>query len=237
MQVWRVLSMAIVLYELVGIEDRRFSSNSWRTRMALAHKGLDAEIRAIHFTDIGKLWGNRFKTVPVIEDGPVVLNESWKIALYLDDTYPQKPSLFGGAASRELTFFVQSWVDAVLTSGARNFLILDIHDHLTPPDQKYFRASREKRFGKTLEELSSDRERDVVAFRASLEPLRRTLSERLFLGGSAPAYADYVVFGTFQWARSISRFRLVEADDPIAKWFERCLDLHGGIGRKSPGYT
>ena len=33
--------MAIVLYDLVGRDDRRF----WRTRIALAHKGLEHEAR------------------------------------------------------------------------------------------------------------------------------------------------------------------------------------------------
>jgi hypothetical protein len=28
----------------------------------------------------------------------------------------------------------------------------------------------------------------------------------------------------------------LEADDPVHAWFERCLDLHGGLGRKQPGY-
>jgi hypothetical protein len=26
------------------------------------------------------------------------------------------------------------------------------------------------------------------------------------------------------------------ADDPVKAWFERCLDLHGGLGRAAPGY-
>ena len=31
--------------------------------------------------------------------------------------------------------------------------------------------------------------------------------------GSTPAYADYVVFGAFQWARAISDFEVLAADD------------------------
>jgi len=33
--------MTIVLHDLTGADDRRFSPNCWRTRMALAHKGLE----------------------------------------------------------------------------------------------------------------------------------------------------------------------------------------------------
>ena len=34
--------------------------------------------------------------VPIIEDNGKVVNESFDIALYLERTYPDKPSLFGG---------------------------------------------------------------------------------------------------------------------------------------------
>jgi hypothetical protein len=34
----------------------------------------------------------------------------------------------------------------------------------------------------------------------------------------------------------ISPLRVLEADDPVAAWFERCLDLHGGLGRQQAGY-
>ena len=33
-------------------------------------------------------------------------------------------------------------------------LILEVHNSLTPEDQKYYRESREKRFGTTLEKVA-----------------------------------------------------------------------------------
>jgi glutathione S-transferase len=44
------------------------------------------------------------------------------------------------------------------------------------------------------------------------------------------------VFGGFQWARAVSPFRLLEADDPIYAWREKLLDAFDGLARKSPGY-
>jgi glutathione S-transferase len=76
----------------------------------------------------------------------------------------------------------------------------------------------------------------LPAFRESLTPLRRTLQRQQFLAGTAPAYPDYIVFGAFQWARAISDFELLAADDPIAAWRGRLLDLFGGFTRKSPAY-
>jgi len=32
----------------------------------------------------------------------------------------------------------------------------------------------------------------------------------------------------------ISAVPLLAEDDPVAQWFERSLDLHGGIGRAMP---
>ena len=64
--------------------------------------------------------------------------------------------------------------------------------------------------------------------------MRSMLTYQPFLGGQSPLFADYIVFGALQWARVTTPFRLLENDDSIGAWFERCLDLHGGLGRKAP---
>ena len=70
-----------------------------------------------------------------------------------------------------------------------------------------------------------------------LAPLRRTLGQQPFIGGERPHDADYLVFGVFQWPRVVSPFTLLGEDDSVQAWFERCLDLHGGIGRAAPAKT
>ncbi|MEM7025679.1 MAG: glutathione S-transferase C-terminal domain-containing protein [Pseudomonadota bacterium] len=94
--------------------------------------------------------------------------------------------------------------------------------------------AREVRFGRSLEEVQAGREARLEGFRNSLEPLRRTLQGVAYLGGDRPHYADYVVFGGFQWARTVSGFAVLDDDDPIKAWFERCLDLYDGLGRGMP---
>jgi glutathione S-transferase len=226
----------IVLYDLAGAEDRRFSPNCWRTQMALAHKGLAYETKPARFTDIAKIAGGSFKTVPVIEDkdrGRWV-GDSWAIANYLEDSYPQSPSLFGGEQGRALTFFVQNWAIAVLHAGLIGMIVLDIHDQLDEADKPYFRTSREKRFGgRSLEDVQRGRESRIAEFRATLQPLRAMLAMQAWISGETPAYADYLVFGAFQWARIVSRFPILEKDDAVAQWFERMLDLYDGLGRSS----
>lgn len=228
--------MAIVMYDLVGQDDRRFSPHCWRTRMALAHKGLECEARPTRFTEIAKIAGEECKTVPAIRDGARLIVDSWAIAQYLEQAYRDRPSLFGGPAGRAVTRFVQNWCVAVLHAGLVSLIIADIWQHLLPEDRDYFRSTREQRFGRTLEEVQAGREARLEGFQKSLQPLRMTLKDAPFLGGEQPLYADYLVFGAFQWARSISPFKVLAEDDAVQAWFERCLDLHGGIGRAAPGY-
>jgi glutathione S-transferase len=228
--------MAIVMYDLVGRDDRRFSPHCWRTRMALAHKGLEHEASPTRFIEIPKIEGGQVKTVPALRDGDRLIVNSWAIAQYLEQTYPERPSLFGGAGGEQVTRFVQSWCVAMLHGGLVGLIVADIWQHLTPEDQDYFRSSREKRFGRTLEEVQAGREERMEGFRNSLQPLRMTLKDAPFLGGQQPLYADYLAFGAFQWARVISPFRILAEDDPLKAWFERCPDLHGGFGRSAPGY-
>jgi glutathione S-transferase len=229
--------MPITMYDLAGVEpDRRFSPFCWRTRMALAHKGLAVETVPWHFTEKDKLPAPNDGRVPVIVDGETVVHDSSAIADYLEAHYPERPSLFGGETGRGLAHFVQNWTETVLQVGLIRLVVFDIYRHIGPADQAYFRASREPRFGATLEEVVKDREARLPAFRASLDPLRRTVERQDFLANKAPSYADYIVFGAFQWARSISDFELLAADDPVRAWRGRMLDLHGGLARQTRAY-
>jgi glutathione S-transferase len=229
--------MAVRMYDLCGAETgRRFSPFCWRARMALAHKGLDVETVPWRFTEKDKLPQPNVGRVPVIVDGERSIHDSAAIADYLEEHYPDRPSLFGGAAGRGLTRFVQNWTETVVHVGAIRLVLLDIYRHLGPADQAYFRADREKRFGVTLEDVVKDREARLPAFRASLDPLRRTVERQDFVAGDAPAYADYIVFGAFQWARAISDFELLADDDPVRAWRGRMLDLHDGLARRAPAY-
>jgi len=228
--------MTIVMHDLCGEdESRRFSPYCWRVRMALAHKGLGVDARATPFTRIGNLPDGRRMTLPTIQDGDTALAESWDIAAYLEREYPDRPPLFAGSA-RSLANFVRHWTETVMHPGIVGFVLLDVHDHLAPADQAYFRENREKRFKRTLEEVQAGRDERLPEFRRSLAPLRNTLGQQPFLCGERPGFADYMPFGALQWARSISRFRILADDDPIKAWFERCLDLYDGLARRAPGY-
>jgi glutathione S-transferase len=226
--------MAITMHDLAGADPAlRFSPYCWRTRMALVHKGLAVETIPWRFTEKDVLAFSGQGRVPVIRDGDRVVLDSWAIAEYLEDAYPDRPSLFGGATGRAHARFVNAWADGVMMGGIARLIVRDLLDVVAPRDQAYFRESREARFGMTLEQVQAGREAGVEAFRASLLPVRLVLGRQAWLGGATPSYADHIVFGSLQWPRCASRFELLEASDPVAEWRERMLDLFDGLGRKA----
>jgi glutathione S-transferase len=228
--------MPLKLYELVGTDaSRPFSPFCWRTRMALAHKGLSAETIPWCFTEKEAIAPHNSEKVPVLLDGDTAVVDSWTIANYIEDKYPDRPSLFGGEGGRAMGRMLNWWGDSVI-GGIFPLIIADIPLNLKPDDAAYFRKSREARFGRPLEEIMAGRDAAVEGFRKSLEPLRLTLKTQAFLGGAAPNYADYIVFGPFQWARVVSPFKLLTEDDPVYAWRERLFDAFDGMARKSPSY-
>ncbi|GLH81138.1 glutathione S-transferase [Bradyrhizobium sp. SSBR45G] len=229
--------MSVKLFELVGTDvGRPFSPFCWRTRMALAHKDLSVDSIPWRFTEKSALACHGAEKVPVMLDGDRAVVDSWTIANYLEDHYPDRPSLFGGAGGRAMARFMNAWGDIAVVGGIFPLIIADIPNNLAAEDAAYFRASREARFGKRLEDIMAGRDQAVVSFRKSLEPLRQTFKTQAFIGGDAPDYADYIVFGGFQWARVVSPFRLLEETDSVHAWRERLLDAFDGLARKSPGY-
>jgi glutathione S-transferase len=229
--------MTLKLFELVGTDaSRPFSPYCWRTRMALAHKGLTAESIPWRFTEKAAIAPHGSEKVPVMLDGDKTVVDSWVIANYLEDNYPERPSLFGGEGGRAMARFMNWWGDIAIVGGIFPSIIADIPNNLGAEDAAYFRKSREARFGRPLEEVAAGRDQGVIAFRKSLEPLRQTLKTQAFIGGERPNYADYIVFGGFQWARVVSPFRLLDEADLIYAWRERMFDAFDGLARKSPGY-
>lgn len=229
--------MTIKLYELAGAEDnRRFSPYCWRIRFALEHKQLEFETVACRFTDKDVIAFSGQDKVPVLVDGDRVVSDSWAIACYLEETYPDRPSLFGGPAGQSLSRFYVDWADMALHGALIRLLASDIHAHLHEKDKGYFRESREKRFGTTLEEFCSDSTRALQELKRLLAPLRRTLLSQPYLGGHAPLYADYTVMGALMWARSVSQVALLEPDDPVALWRSCLLDRLGEEASRLEAY-
>lgn len=226
--------MAIQMYDLVGRDDARFSPYCWRIRMALAHKGLEFDTIPKGFGEIPDMLEGDYNSVPVISDNGKLVKDSWDIAEYLDETYPDKPALLGNDEVKALCRFVQAWANTTVIPALSTLIVKDIYESAREVDKPYFRESREKRFGRTLEDVQSGRDDRVEGARNVFTPMRLTLAGQPFLGGTQPNYADYIVFGTLQWPRIGSPYKILKDEDPINEWMTRCLDLHGGIARAVP---
>ncbi|HEY1856128.1 glutathione S-transferase N-terminal domain-containing protein [Acidocella sp.] len=217
-----------LLYDLAGNDESvRFSPYCWRTKLALAHKNLSFETTPWHFTDKDAIAFSKQGKVPVMVDGETTISDSHEIAEYLETTYPNEASLFGDASSRALIGFVKAWTEDVLQPAIAPLVVGDIWAMLDPKDKDYFRETRERFLGRKLEEFALARETYLGAFKKTLAPLRRTLKAQPFLAGSAPNYADHIVFGALQWAQITSKTPLLDDEPEISAWMTAVLGTYG----------
>jgi glutathione S-transferase len=224
----------VILYELGGLADRRYSLFSWRAKLALAHKGVEAELVPVRVSDKRAIAFSGQDKVPILRDGETVIVDSWRIAEYLEARFPERQSLFGGAHGMALTRFVASFVDRQLLPRLAPMLAVDVIGIVDAEDGAHLRRGFEGAFKRPLEELAASRDKEILSFRRLLDPARATLSGGGFIAGPSPGYADHVLFSLFQWARIVSSFELLEDKDPLFAWRHRMLDLHGGLARVAP---
>ena len=224
--------MAMKLYELCGADETNlFSPHCWKTRLSLAHKGLAFESVPVPFSKVATVEDGENRKVPVLRDGDSVVEESYDIALYLEENYPDTPSLFRGEGGKALTQLIISWSQSQIHPVIARMSLMDIHDRLAPADKEHFRITREKLFGMTLEEFSQKMAATPEDLKKVMFPLENMLARQNFVGGDTPLFADYVLFGPLQWLRTVQGEAGLPQDGRIADWFNRLLDMYDGTGR------
>jgi len=221
----------IQLWELRGKEDRRYSLFSWRTRMALRHKELEFESTPVAMSDKATIAFSGGKTVPVIKDGDTVVRDSWRIAEHLEERYPERPSLFGGAIGRGVTHTFNIWVDRAIVPSMMPVIVADVHERVDPVDEEYFRRQFEGFLKCTLEEARERAPQALERLKRVLEPLEAALKRQPYVCGAAPAYADYILFSVVQWARIMSPRVIFDTSGALYGWRSRILDLYDAFAR------
>jgi glutathione S-transferase len=231
-------SVALTLYDLVDKDGKRYSPYGWRIRMALAHKGLDAAVELCWHSDKKKLSFSGQSLVPVLVDNQRVVSDSWNIACYLDEAYPDRPMLMGGGQGRSLARFMNLWTDSIIGRPLVRSLYLDIWKSLHPDaDREEFRKRREERNGATLEALHANRDKDFAELNRAIAPLNELVRQQPFVAGAAPAYVDYIVFGTLQMPRCLNDVDpLSPQQDGLLRWRGAMQKLFNGLADSSPSF-
>ena len=90
----------------------------------------------------------------------------------------------------------------------------------------------ENAFKAKIEDLGAGRDQARERLSRTLEPARAQAPAVLLRRGAC-LWRLHRVFG-FQWARIMCPRELLAADDPLAAWRDRMLDLNGGFARNTP---
>lgn len=221
--------MTLTLFELTTADGCSISPYVWRTKFALARKGLPYRTELAGFTDIGGIGPGTYATLPILQDGEQWVGDSWTIADHLDSAYPEQP-LFRSASERATVRFFDRWMAVEVVANLFQICAFDIYNRLREADRAYFRASREQRLGHSLETCHGQRDGYLAILDQRLQPLRLILREQRFVGGAEPSYADYIAAAAMIWAGGVATIQILSDDDALLGWLRRCLDLHGGVG-------
>lgn len=224
--------MAIKLYDLALADpDVRPSPFCWRAKFALLHKGVSFETVALPFANKESYPDKDHGLLPILVDGDEVVCDSANIYAYVERKFDGSP-LAATPGERAAAEFYNAWLAANLFPHLAPLMFVRVHAAAHEDDKAYFRRTREKRLGRTLEEAAA-----TPGLRENIEQALQTLAAPLtryaFLGGDQANLSDYNVFSIFQWVRVTAQEELFAAPQAVADWKERMLDLFGGYAREA----
>ncbi|SEE75806.1 glutathione S-transferase [Rhizobiales bacterium GAS191] len=214
------------LYELDNIEGESTSPFVWRIKFALQKKGIAYDNAPTGFFGIprigrGRIGSDMVKTVPVVEHDGRFVSESWAIAEWLDEAFPDLPRLFSSPAELAMGKFFDKWFGTAVLPPMFRSCVYQIFEHVRPEEREYFRATRERMFKQTLEAVAADSDMYIARMREALLPMRLALRRDPYLGGDQPNYADHIAWGAFVGFSYIVEKPLLAPDDPLHAWVER----------------
>lgn len=115
------------------------------------------------------------------DDKPVV--DSWDIAVYLEEQFPNNPSLFHGNPAVH-KFFLH-YADHHINNSVFRLVLLDIHKSVGDEKlQDWFRQDRESWMrGKTLEQFAGDTKDNIAKFKKGIALVSSQLEEFPYVTG------------------------------------------------------
>jgi glutathione S-transferase len=193
-------------------------------RIILNYKNIPHKTEWVEFPDVATVaerigaphtvlrsGGRPLYTVPILRDPATerCLSGSLQIALNLERMHPDTPTLFPRGTEDAIVAFNTQFVPTVARALAK-LLVARTWAQLNEESKPYFRTTRERLFGQTLESLTPPGAGTVArwaAVREALEPFAKDADARgqsnTFLFGERETYADIVVVGWLGWARRV----------------------------------
>ncbi|KAJ4481283.1 hypothetical protein J3R30DRAFT_3466546 [Lentinula aciculospora] len=217
----------IVLYDIPFAEPNIcWSPNTWKTRCVLNYEGLAYRTEWIEYPDIEALCikigaaptgvkddGTTPEyTLPVIHDPFTgqTISDSFDIAIYLHNTYPDTPRLFPPGTRALQSAFVQ-YVNFRVQTRLGQFLRPAVF-HKLPlgKSQEYFRRTREALYNVKIEEWAPTGEDRVQKWKGVemdlvlLDKHYKLAKEEVggdFIYGVDPTFGDFALASIFQWCK------------------------------------
>ncbi|KAF8878321.1 hypothetical protein BD779DRAFT_1447850 [Infundibulicybe gibba] len=214
----------IIFYDIPStVPGSAWSPNTWKTRFSLNYKGLAYKTEWVEYPDIEamckkigaaptstKPTGEPHYTLPVIFDPRTrrAISDSIVIAEYLDEEYPEMPRLFPKGTHALQHAFMEAYPPTVGLETLWAFTMPQTHVRLRPESQPYFRITREKRFGTTMEALTptgAARAEKLTQLEAGfgkyLAWVARNPGGGVFMTGDTPVFVDFMVAGHLIWVK------------------------------------
>ncbi|KZV85199.1 hypothetical protein EXIGLDRAFT_654270 [Exidia glandulosa HHB12029] len=207
-----------------------WSLNTWKARFALNYKGIPYKTIFLSYPDIEpemrkigaapgiQVPGFTLYTCPVIVDpnhSNVVISDSFKIAVHLDDKYPDTPRVLPPGTRALQKAFVQLHFETIFRPVAEIVCPACPENLESPRAREYFERTRLKWFGKPLEEWipSADRAahwKKLEEAHAKIGALYDQAKEEFgvedtFMMGTEPSFADFLVAGGMLWIKKFMR--------------------------------
>lgn len=219
--------MAISLYELAGANtEQKFSPHCWKSHLALNHQKLPFVSLPVRYHEIkAKLNFADYSLLPVLADDGRAVVDSWNIACYLDELPSTRP-LFASPADKALAESINHWCDTTLALHIRPLILLSVYKLLHEDDKAYFRESREKKLGMSLEKFSEKAEAALIDLDNELDSVRDIIAMQPYIGGKQPSYADICLLSTFLWVACVSDIPFLKEGDIVFAWYQRMLDAY-----------
>ncbi|EIN12887.1 hypothetical protein PUNSTDRAFT_50105 [Punctularia strigosozonata HHB-11173 SS5] len=218
------MTTEIIFYDIVAqktkAEERAWCPNAWVTRLTLGFKGLPFKTVWVEYPDIADLCkkigaaptgtrdGLPLYTLPVIQDPSTgkVISDTFAIAEYLDETYPDRPTLMP-KGTRGLQWAFTYTATQMAIGPYRDNMMLAVYKQLRPRSQEYFRATREKALGSKLEELSVGVKRverwatAEAGFAKLLNIIKKNGEGSQYFMGDTVSFADLFIVAWLEWVK------------------------------------